>query len=75
MIDGDGSPLEIHGAPANAQHLTAAEAVVGGKLDDHGHGVIPGGFKQSGQLLLGVERRQVFSLLGAVYLICGILAD
>lgn len=75
MIDGDSPSFKIHGAPANAQHLAAAEAVVGGKLDDHGHGVILGGFKQSGQLLLGVERCQVFSLLGAVHLIRSILAD
>ena len=35
MVDGDRPPLKVDGAPADAQHLAAPQAVVGGKLNNH----------------------------------------
>ena len=67
MVDGQGAFLKVDGAPADAKHLAASQTIIGCQLDHHRNGTVLGGLKQGGQFLLGVERRQIFSLLGPVH--------
>ena len=69
MVDGQRALFVVNGAPADAQHLAAAQAVVGRQLDHHRDGVILRGLEQGGQFLPCVESRQILALLGPVHLV------
>ena len=75
VVDGNGPPVKVYGAPSDSQHLTAPQSVVGRKLDDHRHGIIPRGLEQGSQFLFGIKSRQIFALLGPVHFVCHIFCD